>query len=235
MTTKTKDTKEQKQKIISRRDNETIYEALFAFQDFDIRIAKNGTATGNNGQEYRYPLLDDILKEIKTPLQLCGLIYTQVITDGGLVTELISIDAKPEINKLTSTIELGSTSNPQEFGTRITYARKYGLLTILGLVGDDDTDASEVTKSIPVMKATPKIETKDTPSKEEQAVERGTDKDPEQPDTEKSEGYQKAWNAIKSCKNRDAMLLLSTRIEESTKLTDEEKKDLRRIIQEQPF
>jgi len=37
-----------------------------------------------------------------------------------------------------------NTSDPHQLGSSITYAKRYGLLSLLGLDGDDDNDASDM-------------------------------------------------------------------------------------------
>lgn len=228
-------TKEKKPK--SDKVQDSIEHALFRFQSHDVKIPKNGKAVSRDGREYTYPLLDDVLGIIKPVFQTERMMYTQVIINGELVTKIVAIDAPRKEGFIESNIDLGSASSAQDFGARITYARRYGLLSLLGLTGDDDTDAVPEVAQVPpvsILPATDKPLVAQTATQNTQHV-RETDKNPQQPEENESEAYKKAWNAIQSCKNHDAFLILSTRIEESKNLNDDEKNKLRKFIKEKAF
>lgn len=92
-------------------------------------------------QKYKYATLDTVVDIIKKPLNARGIFLTQPCekTDDGTMRvrtvvmhegERIVLDTKP----------YEYDSDPQEFGKRETYARRYSLLTAFGLAGEDDTD-----------------------------------------------------------------------------------------------
>lgn len=92
-------------------------------------------------QKYKYATLDTVVDIIKKPLNSRGIFLTQPCekTDDGTMrvrtvvmygSERLVLDTKP----------YEYDSDPQEFGKRETYARRYSLLTAFGLAGEDDTD-----------------------------------------------------------------------------------------------
>ena len=92
-------------------------------------------------QKYNYATLDTVVDIIKKPLNSRGIFLTQPCekTDDGTMrvrtvvmygSERLVLDTKP----------YEYDSDPQEFGKRETYARRYSLLTAFGLAGEDDTD-----------------------------------------------------------------------------------------------
>lgn len=208
MTKKT--TTPKKEKEIKTTD---INDALFGLQSENLIIPRNGKGV-INGREYRYATLDDVITIIRPFMQKYGMIFTQVPTDGNLVTTISHVKSK---TSLDSKIELGNPNSSQELGARITYLRRYSLTSMLGLSTEEDVDASNkdlkpalppINSQVPV--SNPVAQTSNT----------------------KSAPFEKAELAILSCKTLEAMELIQTQVGKSTRLNDEEKKDLNVIINE---
>lgn len=117
-------------------------------------------------QKYKYATLDTVVDIIKKPLNSRGIFLTQPCekTDDGTMrvrtvvmygSERLVLDTKP----------YEYDSDPQEFGKRETYARRYSLLTAFGLAGEDDTDGDTGTA-----KAAPKSAPKAAQPKKAQQV-----------------------------------------------------------------
>lgn len=117
----------------------TLTEALCAAQSKMQNPKKNKTA--NVGRyRYSYATLDTVLDIIRPALNEQGvfLFQSSESVEGGLILHT-------RVAKGGETLELDATpyqfdTNPQEFGKRETYARRYSLLKAFGLAGDDDTD-----------------------------------------------------------------------------------------------
>lgn len=124
-------------------------ELLLALQSFrqEVLFVK-AVATGHHG---KYAQLKDVVLETKDALKRHGLIVVQslVNTDGltSMHTELIHIESGASVESEYPLAYKGDDSQKQ--GSAITYARRYGYVTILGLLVDADDDgalASEVGK-----------------------------------------------------------------------------------------
>lgn len=102
--------------------------------------------TKNKKANYgRYADLEAILQSVEPPLADQGLVITQRgdVLDGKpvLVTVLTHTETGEEIS---STIPLlaKNPNDPQQLGSAITYARRYGITALLSVVADDDDDGN---------------------------------------------------------------------------------------------
>lgn len=82
------------------------------------------------------PVLRDQEVLFMQPLSAVG-------SEPAIVTRFTHVPTQ-ETLEFTSPLVLGSIK-PQEWGSSITYARRYALLTALGLVADADDDAEAAT------------------------------------------------------------------------------------------
>lgn len=91
------------------------------------------------------------------------IIQSPTITDGirGLRTILIHA---PSGTQFEDTMALTGKEDPQGQGSAITYARRYALMSILGLVADEDDDGSEATGVKTVARKKTKTEPGTTPT-----------------------------------------------------------------------
>lgn len=87
----------------------------------------------------KYADLPSVLDAIVQPMDEFGLVFTQITgfqsDHFGLWTEVEHIETG---EKLTSFRPIPVDPNPQKMGSAETYARRYGLCTILGLAVEDD-------------------------------------------------------------------------------------------------
>lgn len=95
----------------------------------------------------KYADLGDILTAV-TPV-LCrnglALIHRTEIVDGKLCLKTSLIHESGE--SVDSVYPLIDSTDPQKIGAAITYARRYSVCSILGIVADDDDDGNAATPS----------------------------------------------------------------------------------------
>lgn len=95
---------------------------------------------------YSYASLAKIWVDLKPLLKANGLtvIQSPTSTNGQTMGDFLSTSIFHESGEFISTIArlVITRDDPQGFGSAITYARRYQLLSMLGLVTDDDNDAT---------------------------------------------------------------------------------------------
>lgn len=112
-------------------------------------------------QKYKYATLDTVVDIIKKPLNSRGIFLTQPCEkaeDGTMRVRTVVMHGSESLVLDTKPYEYDI--DPQEFGKRETYARRYSLLTAFGLAGEDDTDGDtgpkkEAAKKAPAKKQEP--------------------------------------------------------------------------------
>jgi len=126
----------------------TLAEALLAFQSDPPHIPLDGT---NRHFDSKHATLSGVTSAVRPVLNKCGLSYLQLLTniDGAPALTTILMHTSGEKIEATTPLLLGGKSDPQSHGSAITYARRYGLLSILGLVGDEDDDGHAATNGKP--------------------------------------------------------------------------------------
>ncbi len=114
--------------------------ALLGFQSEAIDIKKSAD---NPFFHSKYAPLDEIIPAIRAAIKKHGLVYMQVPTaEDTLVTIVCHVETGQSIS---GSIKLKPKDNsPQAQGSAITYARRYALVSMLGLntEGDDDGNAA---------------------------------------------------------------------------------------------
>jgi hypothetical protein len=119
--------------------SESLSAALLAFQASHVEIQK--TAVGHHLGN-KYVPLEDLLPEVIPALNRCGLVVLQMPThvDGqpALTTKIIHAATGESVS--STMLLLVAKPDPQGQGSAITYARRYSLMAMLGLVADEDTD-----------------------------------------------------------------------------------------------
>lgn len=115
--------------------------ALHAFQKDAPPIHLDAT---NPHFRSKFASLGNVVSAVRPILNKHGLVYAQFPTniDGApaLETMLIHAESGEDIAAVTPLIL--AKNDPQGYGSALTYARRYALLSILGLVGDEDDDAN---------------------------------------------------------------------------------------------
>ena len=111
----------------------------------------------------RYASLPSVIDAIKPALIENGIAFVQFAEDSpnGSVLNLTTrlLHSSGEWIESTTTVPLSKT-DPQGYGSALTYARRYTLAAVVGLYADEDDDAEAATHrpTKPVVKAVPKAE-----------------------------------------------------------------------------
>ena len=111
-----------------------IYKKISDFQSKVEAIKKKMT---NPHYKSKYASLDDVLDAIKEPLRESGLVFIQIPYSDGLETSIVDIEDESQCIKSKIPYMLGK-NDMQALGSAITYARRYALVSMLGLEQDDD-------------------------------------------------------------------------------------------------
>lgn len=93
---------------------------------------------------YAYAPLDEIMNVIRAPLAEAGLVHRQFLSQRGNVWVMRTIVAhrSGQWYGCDYPIFWDEARGMQGFASGVTYARRYGLMMALGLVGEDDDDAN---------------------------------------------------------------------------------------------
>ena len=97
-----------------------------------------------------YPTLGGCLTAAKAALSGHNLAVMQLVCPGEdgqpdrLVTRIIHTSGQ-SLEDGGVPLYCADKNNPQKLGSAITYARRYGLLAMMGVVGDDDDDGNAAT------------------------------------------------------------------------------------------
>lgn len=105
--------------------------------------------------EFSYAPLDTILAAVRPALTKNGLSITQVFADDTMMTVLIHESGQ----FLESRMKLPQRDVPQEFGSIISYYRRYAIQALLGIVAEEDDDGNiaagnTVEKTVPSTQTT---------------------------------------------------------------------------------
>jgi hypothetical protein len=125
-------------------ETKNFYAKLSEFRAKVGKIAKDGT---NPAFRSKYATLPGILDAIEVPLAECGLTFVQWLNateDGSvsLTTEIVETGDSEAPGLSSTSVMKPQDGKPQSYGSCITYARRYGLVTLLGLNVDDDDDGN---------------------------------------------------------------------------------------------
>lgn len=122
--------------------------ALSVFQKNAPKIKKTKEGKiqlkSGNGYGYKYADLSDIWDAIRGPLADNKLSIIQIPTTQAGVPALTTLLSHETGEWIEDTMLLKiAQDTPQGQGSAITYARRYSLCSVLGIVADDDTDAQD--------------------------------------------------------------------------------------------
>lgn len=93
-----------------------------------------------------YVSLGGLMTHLRKPLADAGLAVTQSLTTAGengqsrpiVRTTLLATDADDELPLGDCPVAVAGNATAQQYGSAVTYARRYGLMAAFGLAGEDD-------------------------------------------------------------------------------------------------
>lgn len=94
---------------------------------------------------YQYATLANIIDTVRGKLAECDLSYTQLVGVHGEV-ETCLMHKSGQFLSTTTNINGTGEHTAQEYGSLISYTRRYALLGILGIVGESDDDGQTADK-----------------------------------------------------------------------------------------
>jgi len=134
--------------MATEKKETNIYQKLKCFKDAVENIAKDGK---NIHFKSKYSTIESVLETINAPLGECGLTFTQIIDENHLITQIIDINTSDKIE--SKIFLLNKKADMQGFGSAVTYARRYALVSMLGLIQEDDDGSGVVGMKPPVTTA----------------------------------------------------------------------------------
>lgn len=115
---------------MSETKTKDIYQVMLECQKKIMAIKKDAV---NPHFKNTYATLSQILSEVKPVLNEFGLLLTQPIIDGKVITTI-----HYGSSHVASEIKLPENISPQQVGSAITYYRRYTLASLLSLEMEDD-------------------------------------------------------------------------------------------------
>ncbi len=123
--------------------------ALFKAQGEFPDIERNRTVTvqprsGGQPYQFKYATLSAIIDAIRKPLSANGLAYTQIIShdiESGFYILTTTLYCGEQYLSSKTPIIIEGSSN-QQFGSALTYMKRYALAAILGIAADEDDDGN---------------------------------------------------------------------------------------------
>jgi hypothetical protein len=114
-----------------------LFNAVSNFQAECPKISKDASNPFFKGS--KYATLPHTQLVITPLLRKQGLLLVQPVINNCVVTKLIHIETGQTLESIYE-IKCKDDTNPQHFGSAVTYARRYSLAAILGLIIDDGSD-----------------------------------------------------------------------------------------------
>lgn len=94
--------------------------------------------------EFAYATLDSVIDAARVPLTENGLSFVQAtdLVEGRLMLETTILHASGQWIRSSLPVPGKSDAMPQQLGSAISYARRYALSSLLGIVASEDDDAN---------------------------------------------------------------------------------------------
>ena len=139
--------------------SESIKELAIALNSFQGKLKAVKKDATNPFFKSHYATLDAIWETIREPLATAGLAVTQTLSqanDGKTLLDTSLLHTSGEWISGSMLIN-PVKDDPQGLGSAISYARRYSLCAMLGVVADEDDDANVATKPKPKVVTKPPI------------------------------------------------------------------------------
>ena len=115
--------------------SDNIYTALLKVQATPMVAKKKETAKAGSFN-YKYADLDEVWQSCREALTKNGIVVVQAQQGNALETQLVHPESDTKIVSITPLIN--QKGDMQGLGSAITYARRYAVVTMAGVVTDDD-------------------------------------------------------------------------------------------------
>lgn len=119
------------------KTSEKITSVMTALLKFQGQVSKIKKDAKNPHFKSNYASLSKILEETNPVLTECGLVLTQHF-DVDVLTTMLCHAETGEFMQSDYPINVKDVSNPQQLGSALSYARRYGIQSILNLNASDD-------------------------------------------------------------------------------------------------
>lgn len=128
-------------------NTDAIVSSLIAVQSQLDNPERDATASGGKF-EYDYTTLDNLVDLVEPVLNESGIFMSQTndLNDGKAVLVTTLMHTSGQFIR-SETLMMIPERDPQEFGSAMTYARRYALSSILGLASETDDDANRTSSS----------------------------------------------------------------------------------------
>lgn len=127
---------------------DNIIEALFNVQQKGLKPVKGGT---NPHFKSKYVTLDSLLEVVIPALAEEDVLLLQTLCDiegtPAINTALVHVPSQNTLEARTPMVF--AKADPQGVGSAITYYRRYALMALLGLVGEEDDDGNKASSPAP--------------------------------------------------------------------------------------
>jgi ERF superfamily protein len=133
-----------------------IYEKLLKFQKLGITVEKDAD---NPFFKSKYTSLNQVLEKVKKPLNDTGVLIVQqpTVIDGTSGLHTVLTDTEDSSN-VESFIPFVGATDMQKLGGAISYARRYALISMLGLEDEDKDGEDTVSHAKDNKKATSPVD-----------------------------------------------------------------------------
>ena len=125
------------------KTSEKITSVMTALLKFQGQVSKIKKDAKNPHFKSNYASLSKILEETNPVLTECGLVLTQHF-DVDVLTTMLCHAESGEFMQSDYPINVKDASNPQQLGSALSYARRYGVQSILNLNASDDDGSAAV-------------------------------------------------------------------------------------------